>query len=80
MELKVKVDGVEMSIEEAISIGNNDPGIYGFRFDENSPMWTKDHECNRIYLRIQQDYMNVMPLPQSVIDESKGKIAQNPKY
>lgn len=27
-----------------------------------------------------QDYMNVMPLPQSVIDESKGKIAQNPKY
>lgn len=27
-----------------------------------------------------QDYMNVMPLPQSVIDESKGKIAQNPGY
>lgn len=27
-----------------------------------------------------QDYMNLMPLPQSVIDESKGKIAQNPKY
>ena len=60
MELKVKVGGVEMSIEEAISIGNNDPGIYGFRFDENSPMWTKEHEWNRIYLRTQQDYMNVM--------------------
>lgn len=27
-----------------------------------------------------KDYMNVMPLPQSVIDESKGKIAQNPGY
>ncbi len=27
-----------------------------------------------------QDYMNVMPLPQSVIDESKGKIIQNPGY
>ena len=27
-----------------------------------------------------QDYMNVFPLPQSVIDESKGKIAQNPGY
>ena len=25
-----------------------------------------------------QDYMNVMPLPQAVINESKGKIAQNP--
>lgn len=27
-----------------------------------------------------QDYMNLFPLPQSVIDESKGKIAQNPGY
>ncbi|MDY3789153.1 RagB/SusD family nutrient uptake outer membrane protein [Bacteroides fluxus] len=27
-----------------------------------------------------QDYMNVMPLPQAVINESKGKIAQNPGY
>ena len=27
-----------------------------------------------------QDYMNLMPLPQSVIDESKGKIVQNPGY
>lgn len=27
-----------------------------------------------------KDYMTVMPLPQSVIDESKGKIAQNPEY
>ena len=27
-----------------------------------------------------QDYMNVFPLPQSVIDESKGQIAQNPGY
>lgn len=27
-----------------------------------------------------EDYMNLMPLPQSVIDESKGKIAQNPGY
>lgn len=27
-----------------------------------------------------QDYMNVMPLPQSVIDESKGKIIQNSGY
>ena len=27
-----------------------------------------------------KDYMTLMPLPQSVIDESKGKIAQNPGY
>lgn len=27
-----------------------------------------------------QDYMTLMPLPQSVIDESKGKVAQNPGY
>lgn len=27
-----------------------------------------------------QDYMNLMPLPLSVIDESKGKIVQNPGY
>lgn len=27
-----------------------------------------------------RDYMNLMPLPQSIIDESKGKIAQNPGY
>ncbi len=27
-----------------------------------------------------QDYMTLMPLPQGIIDESKGKIAQNPGY
>lgn len=27
-----------------------------------------------------QDYMTLMPLPQRIIDESKGKIAQNPGY
>ena len=27
-----------------------------------------------------QEYMNLMPIPQSVIDESKGNIAQNPQY
>lgn len=27
-----------------------------------------------------EDYMNLMPLPQSVINESKGKIANNPVY
>lgn len=27
-----------------------------------------------------EDYMNLMPLPQAVINESKGKIAQNPGY
>lgn len=27
-----------------------------------------------------QDYMNLMPLPQTIIDESKGQIAQNPGY
>jgi len=27
-----------------------------------------------------QDYMTLFPLPQDVIDESKGKIAQNPGY
>lgn len=27
-----------------------------------------------------QDYMNLMPLPQTIINESKGKIVQNPEY
>ncbi len=27
-----------------------------------------------------QDYMTLMPLPQSIIDESKGKLIQNPGY
>ena len=27
-----------------------------------------------------QDYMNLMPLPQSVINESKGQVIQNPGY
>lgn len=27
-----------------------------------------------------RDYMNIMPLPQSVIDESRGAIIQNPGY
>lgn len=27
-----------------------------------------------------QDYMNLMPLPQAIIDESKGAIANNPEY
>ncbi|WP_373826364.1 RagB/SusD family nutrient uptake outer membrane protein, partial [Bacteroides heparinolyticus] len=27
-----------------------------------------------------QEYMNLMPLPQAIIDESKGAIANNPEY
>lgn len=27
-----------------------------------------------------QDYMNLMPLPQSIINESKGTVIQNPGY
>lgn len=39
-------------------------------------------EYARIYKKsaTAQDYMNLWPLPQDVIDESKGKIAQNPGY
>lgn len=37
MELKVKVDGVEMSIEEAMSTGTDlGASPYAFKFDENS--------------------------------------------
>ena len=59
MELKVKVDGAEMSIEEAMSIGT-DPGTspYGFKFDENSASWDRSRDMNVFFLKFTQDHFN----------------------
>ena len=59
MELKVKVDGVEMSIEEAMST-DTDFGTspYGFKFDENSASWDRSRDMNVFFLKFTQDYFN----------------------
>lgn len=57
MELKVKVDGVEMSIDDGeVTISELGTSPYGFKFDENSAGWDKSREYNEIYLKLQQDY------------------------
>ena len=57
MELKVKVDGVEMSIDDGeVTISELGTSPYGFKFDENCPTWEKSREHNEIYLKLQQDY------------------------
>ena len=59
MELKVKVDGTEMSIEEAMSIGTDlGTSPYGFKFDENSASWDRSRDMNVFFLKFTQDYFN----------------------
>ena len=59
MELKVKVDGVEMSIEEAMSAGTDlGTSPYGFKFDENSASWDRSRDMNVFFLKFTQDYFN----------------------
>ena len=59
MELKVKVDGVEMSIEEAMSTGTDlGTSPYGFKFDENSASWDRSRDMNVFFLKFTQDYLN----------------------
>ena len=59
MELKVKVDGVEMSIEEAMPTGTDlGTSPYGFKFDENSTCWDRSREWNICFLKLTQDYFN----------------------
>lgn len=61
MELKVKVDGVEMSIEEAMSTGTDlGTSPYGFKFDENSINWDKSRDTNVHFLELEQDYLNCL--------------------
>ena len=57
MELKVKVDGVEMSINDGeVTISELGTSPYGFKFDENCLTWEESREHNEIYLKLQQDY------------------------
>ena len=59
MELKVKVNGAEMSIEEAMSIGTDlGTSPYGFKFDENSASWDRSRDMNVFFLKFTQDYFN----------------------
>ena len=59
MELKVKVDGVEMSIDDGeVTISELGTSPYGFKFDENSINWDKDGYMNLCFLKLTQDYLN----------------------
>ena len=59
MELKIKVDGAEMSIEEAMSTGTDfGTSPYGFKFDENSASWDRSRDMNVFFLKFTQDYFN----------------------
>ena len=59
MELKVKVDGVEMSIDDGeVTISELGTSPYGFKFDENSAGWDKSREGNIYFLKLTQDYLN----------------------
>ena len=59
MELKVKVDGVEMSIDDGeVTISELRTSPYGFKFDENSAGWDRSREGNIYFLKLTQDYLN----------------------
>lgn len=59
MELKVKVDGVEMSIDDGeVIISELGTSPYGFKFDENSNGWDRSREGNIYFLKLTQDYLN----------------------
>ncbi len=59
MELKVKVDGVEMSIDDGeVTISELGTSPYGFKFDENSTCWDRSREWNICFLKLTQDYFN----------------------
>lgn len=59
MELKVKVDGVEMSIDDGeVTISELGTSPYGFKFDENSISWDKDGYTNLCFLKLTQDHLN----------------------
>ena len=59
MELKVKVDGVEMSIDDGeVTISELETSPYGFKFDENSTRWDRSREWNICFLKLTQDYFN----------------------
>ena len=59
MELKVKVDGVEMSIDDGeVTISKLGTSPYGFKFDENSASWDRSRDMNVFFLKFTQDYLN----------------------
>ena len=59
MELKVKVDGVEMSIDDGeVIISELGTSPYGFKFDENSASWDRSRDMNVFFLKFTQDYFN----------------------
>ena len=59
MELKVKVDDVEMSIDDGeVTISELGTSPYGFKFDENSAGWDRSREGNIYFLKLTQDYLN----------------------
>ena len=57
--MELKVNGIVMSIEEAMSTATDfGTSPYGFKFDENSISWDKSRDMNVCFLKFTQDYFN----------------------
>ena len=59
MELIVKVGDREVLVEQDVLLDTDyGTSCYGFKFDENSPMWEKSRDVNKYYLKLQENYLN----------------------
>ena len=59
MELKVKVDGIEMSIDDGkVTISELGTSPYGFKFDKDSIEWDETRAENMYFLKLTQDHCN----------------------
>ena len=59
MKPKVKVNGIEMSIDDGeVTISELGTSPYGFTFDENSASWDKQRDMNVSFRNSMQDYFN----------------------
>ena len=59
MELKVKVDGIEMTIDDGkVTISELGTSPYGFKFDKDSIEWDETRAENMYFLKLTQDHCN----------------------
>ena len=62
INVTIKIDDCELAkIVEQINAKEesvNQASIYARFFDESCPAWNKDSECNKTFLKLQQDFAN----------------------
>ena len=59
MELKDKVDGIEMTIDDGkVTISELGTSPYGFKFDKDSIEWGETRAENMYFLKLTQDHCN----------------------